>query len=149
MKVILLQDVKGLGKKGDVVNSKDGYARNFLFPRNLAVEATSSNLKELKDKKESQKFKEEEDLKEAKALAEKISNVKVEIKTKVGDNGKLFGSITTKDIAEQLQKQHNIKVDKRKIDIEGGNIKTAGTTIAEVKVCPSVLAKLKIHVTEQ
>ena len=149
MKVILLKDVKGLGKKGDVVNSKDGYARNFLFPRKLAEEANTANLKELNEKKGSDKLKKEQELKEAKELAKKISNTKVVIKTKAGENGRLFGSITSKDICEILEKEHDIKIDKRKIIIDGGNIKSMGTTIAEVKVYPSVTSELKIQVTEE
>ena len=149
MKVILLKDVKGLGKKGEVVNAKDGHARNFLLPRGLAEEANSSNMKELKEKEKSDKLKKEQELKEAKELAKKLSEVKVVIKTKAGENGRLFGSITTKDIGEILEKEHDIVVDRRKIEIDGGNIKSMGTTIADVKVYPSVSAKLKIQVTEE
>ena len=149
MKVILLQDVKDLGKKGELVESKDGYARNFLFPRKLAEEANNSNMKEMNEKKQSKKLKKEQDLEEAKELAKKIEDTKVIIKTKSGDGGRLFGSITTKDIAEILKDEHDIEVDKRKIEIDGGNIKTMGSTQAEVKVYPSVVAKFKIQVTEQ
>ncbi len=149
MKVILLKDVKDLGKKGELVESKDGYARNFLFPRKLAEEANSSNMKEMNEKEESKKLKKQQELEEAKAIAEKINAVKVVIKTKSGENGKLFGSITTKDIAEILKDKHDIDIDKRKIDIDGGNIKTMGTTSADVKVYPKVTAKFKIQVTEE
>lgn len=149
MKVILLKDVKGIGKAGELVNAKDGYARNFLFPKGLAKEANEASLKELKDKSESDKFREAEEKKAAEVLAKQISETEVVITTKVGENNKLFGSITSKDIAEILEKDHGIKVDKRKIDIDGGNIKTAGTTFAEVKVYPSIAGKLKISVKEQ
>ncbi|MGF7059223.1 50S ribosomal protein L9 [Brassicibacter mesophilus] len=149
MKVILLQDVKGLGKKGEVVNAKDGYARNFLFPKNLATEATQGNVKVLEEQRTAKKIRQEEELAKAKELAEKISKFTVEIKSKSGENGKLFGSITTKEIADQLNKQHKIKIDKRKIEVDGGNIKTIGTTMAEVKVYPNVSAKLKVHVSEE
>ncbi len=149
MKVILLQDVKGLGKKGEVVNAKDGYARNFLFPKNLAKEATEGNVKVLEEQKTAKKIKQQEELGKAKELAEKISELTVELKGKSGENGKLFGSITTKDVAEALKKQHKIDIDKRKMDIEGGNIKNIGTTIVEVKVYPNVSAKLKVKVTEE
>lgn len=149
MKVILLQDVKGLGKKGEVVNAKDGYARNFLFPKNLATEATQGNVKVLEEQRTAKKIRQEEELARAKELAEKISKFTVEIKSKSGENGKLFGSITTKEIADQLNKQHKIKIDKRKIEVDGGNIKTIGTTMAEVKVYPNVSAKLKVHVSEE
>lgn len=148
MKVILLQDVKGLGKKGDVVNAKDGYARNFLFPKNLAKEATEGNMKVLEEQKTAKKLRQQEELAKAKELAAKISELTVELKGKSGDNGKLFGSITTKDISEALKKQHNISIDKRKIDIEGGNIKTIGVTNVEIKVYPNVTAELKVKVVE-
>lgn len=149
MKVILLQDVKGLGKKGEVVNAKDGYARNFLFPKNLAKEATQGNVKVLEEQKTAKKIKQEEELAKAKALAEKISELIVELKGKAGENGKLFGSITTKDVSTALKKQHKIDIDKRKMDIEGGNIKSLGVTIVEVKVYPNVSAKLKVKVVEE
>ena len=147
MQVILLQDVKGLGKKGDVVKAKDGYARNFLFPKGLAKEATQGNVKVLEEQKTAKKIKKQEELEEAKKLAEKISALTVKIISKAGDNGKLFGSITSKDIADELNKQHKIKVDKRKINIDG-NIKSLGTTTAEIKVYPQVTAKLKVDVVE-
>lgn len=149
MKVILLKDVKELGKKGELVEAKDGYARNFLFPRKLAEEANNSNMKELEEKVKSEKLKKKNELADAKALAKKIEETKIVIKTKSGDGGRLFGSITTKDIAEILMNEHNIEIDKRKIDIDGGNIKVMGSTQAEVKVYPSVVAKLKIQVTEE
>ena len=149
MKVILLKDVKELGKKGELVEAKDGYARNFLFPRKLAEEVNNSNMKELEEKNESKKLKKKKELESAKELAKKIEETKVVIKTKSGDGGRLFGSITTKDIAEILKSEHGIEIDKRKIEIDGGNIKTMGSTQAEVKVYPSVSAKLKIQVTEE
>lgn len=149
MKVILLKDVKELGKKGELVEAKDGYARNFLFPRKLAEEANNSNMKEMEEKKESNKLKKEQELNNAKELSKKIEETKVVIKTKSGEGGRLFGSITTKDIAEILKNEYNIEIDKRKIEIDGGNIKTMGSTSAEVKVYPSVVAKLKIQVTEE
>lgn len=149
MKVILLKDVKDLGKKGEMVESKDGYARNFLFPRKLAEEVNSTNMKEMKEKKESKKLRKEQEVEEAKELAKKIEDTKVVIKTKSGEGGRLFGSITTKDVAEILKEEHGIEVDKRKIEIDGGNIKTMGTAQAEVKVYPAISAKFKIQVTEE
>lgn len=148
MKVILISDVKGLGKKGEVVNAKDGYARNFLIPKGLAKEATQGNLKVLNEQKTAKQRKAEEELKKARELAEKISKLTVEIQGKAGENGKLFGSITTNDISNSLKKQHNIKIDKRKIELDGGNIKSLGTTIAKVKIYPDVVAKLKVKVVE-
>lgn len=148
MKVILLQDVKSVGKKGDVINAKDGYARNFLFPKKLAKEATEGNIKVLEEQKTSKKLKQDEELKQAKALGEKISNLTVKIVSKAGDNGKLFGSITSKDIANELNKQHKINIDKRKINMDG-TIKTLGTTTVEVKVYPKVSGSLKVEVVEK
>lgn len=148
MKVILLQDVKSVGKKGDVINAKDGYARNFLFPKKLAKEATEGNIKVLEEQKTSKKLKQDQELKQAKELAEKISNLTVKIVSKAGDNGKLFGSITSKDIADELNKQHKINVDKRKISMDG-TIKTLGTTSVEVKVYPKVSSSLKVEVVEK
>lgn len=148
MKVILLDDVKGLGKKGDLVNAKDGYARNFLFPKNLAIEATEGNLKALKEKKKSEAIKKEEEYKKALELKKKLDESTVEIKGKAGDGGRLFGSITSKDIAEALQKQYKVKIDKRKIVLDE-NIKTIGTTIVDVKIYPEVVAKLRVKVVEE
>ncbi|KGG79574.1 50S ribosomal protein L9 [Caloranaerobacter azorensis H53214] len=147
MKVILLKDVKGLGKKGSVVNVKDGYARNFLLPRGAAKEATEGNLKVLKEQQKAKEIKQKEELEKAKKLAEKISNITVKIQSKAGVNGKLFGSITSKDIADALNKQHKIKIDKKKIVLEE-NIRTLGTTVVDVKVYPSVVAKLRVEVSE-
>lgn len=148
MNVILLQDVKGLGKKGDVIKAKDGYARNFLFPKGLAKEATSGNVKVLEEQKTAKKLKEQEELNDAKKLAEKISEMTVTIKSKAGENGKLFGSITTKDIAEALNKQHKIKIDKRKMDLDD-NIKSLGVTSVGVKVYPGVTTEFKVNVIEE
>ncbi|QIB27905.1 50S ribosomal protein L9 [Caloranaerobacter azorensis] len=147
MKVILLKDVKGLGKKGSVVNVKDGYARNFLLPRGAAKEATEGNLKVLKEQQKAKEIKQKEELEKAKKLAKKISNITVKIQSKAGVNGKLFGSITSKDIADALNKQHKIKIDKKKIVLEE-NIRTLGTTVVDVKVYPSVVAKLRVEVSE-
>lgn len=145
MKVILLKDVKGTGKKGDVVNVSDGHARNFLVPRGLAKEATEGNVSKLKHQQASQKKREEEELAEAKALANKISNLILKFKSKAGDGGKLFGSITSKDIATELKKKHKITVDKRKINLDNP-IKDLGARYVEIKVYPEVTAKLKIEV---
>lgn len=145
MKVILKADVKGVGKKGEVINVSDGYARNFLFPKKIADEATPGNLKthELIKAKEA-KMKAEE-LAAAKELAKKIEELTVNVKVKTGDNGKVFGSVTAKDIAEALEAQHNIKVDKKKVDIKDA-IKTVGVYTVEVKVYPEVVGKLKVSI---
>ncbi|MDO5707622.1 MAG: 50S ribosomal protein L9 [Andreesenia angusta] len=148
MKVILLKDIKNVGKKGEVIDAKDGYARNFLLPRKFAVEANQANLKKLKDKKESQEFREEEEKKEAESIAKKLESVELIFKTKVGENGKLFGSVTTKDIASELESKHDIEVDKRKIELEGGQIKDLGVTKAQIKLYPGVVGELKVKVEE-
>lgn len=146
MKVILKADVKGVGKKGEVINASDGYARNFLFPKKLAEEATPGNLKthELIKAKEA-KLKAEE-LAAAKALAEKIGTLTVNLKVKTGDSGKVFGSVTSKDIAEGLEAEHGIKVDKKKVDIKE-SIKTTGVYTVDVKVYPEVVGKLKVSIS--
>lgn len=148
MKVILLKDVKSVGKKGEVINAKDGYARNFLLPRNLAVEANQANLSKLQDQKSSQDFKEEEEKKAAEETAKKIEKIDINFDAKVGENGKLFGSITTMDIADFLKEKHGIEVDKRKIDIDGGQIKDLGTTKATIKLHPKVSTEVKVTVKE-
>lgn len=148
MKVILLKDVKGLGKEGELVNAKDGYARNFLIPRKLAVEATDANLKKWEEDMARKRQKQQEEYERAIKLKEKIEDVSIEIKSKAGEGGKLFGSITSKDIAEALKKQHKIDVDKKKIDMKN-NIKTLGTTTVEIKVYPEITATLKVNVVEE
>ncbi len=148
MKVILLEDVKGLGKKGDVVNAKDGYARNFLLPKGLAKEATEGNVKVLQEQKTAKKKRKEEELQQAKSLAEKLSKLTVEIESTAGENGKLFGSITTKDIAQALQSQYKIKIDRRKIEMDN-NIKDLGITEVKAKVYANVTATFKVNVKEK
>ncbi len=148
MKVILSEDVKGKGKKGEIINVSDGYARNFLFPKGLAVEATKANVTQAKDQQAAKERRKTQELEEAKALAEKINECTITIKAKAGENGKLFGSITSKEIAQILQKQHNIKIDKRKINLDDA-IKTLGTIKAQVKVYPEVTAQLTVVVKEE
>ncbi|KMT21784.1 50S ribosomal protein L9 [Clostridium cylindrosporum] len=146
MKVILKADVKGSGKKGEVINTSDGYARNFLFPKGLAIEATPGNIKSLELIKAKEAKLKAEELAEAKALAEKIGELTVSLKVKTGDNGKVFGSVTAKDVAEALESQHGIKVEKKKVDIKEA-IKTTGVYTAEVKVYPEVVGKLKVSIS--
>ncbi|HHY82229.1 MAG TPA: 50S ribosomal protein L9 [Clostridiales bacterium] len=148
MKVILLQDVKGHGKKGDVVNASDGYARNYLIPNKLAIEATSKNLADLMNKKAAESKRKETELEEAKKLAEKISGLEVVVKAKCGENGKLFGSVTNKEIAETLKSRHNINIDKKKI-VLSEPIRSLGSFQLEVKVYPEVSAKLNVKVEEE
>lgn len=148
MKVILNQDVKGQGKKGQLVEVSDGYARNFLLPKKLAKEATKENINVMQGKKESEEYRLKVALEEAQATAKKISEISVKLTAKAGENGKLFGSITSKDVAEALTMQHHIKLDKKKFVLPDG-IKTLGTTEVEIKVYTGVSAKLKVIVENQ
>ena len=148
MKLILLKDVKGLGKEGDLVDAKAGYARNYLFPKKLAIEATPSNLSRWKTKKKEAEAREKEERREALKLKEKIESLNLELKGKAGEGGKLFGSITSKDISDALKAQHNIDIDRKKIELKD-NIKALGTTQVEVKVYPEISAKLTIKVNEE
>lgn len=145
MKVILNQDVKGQGKKGDLVEVSDGYARNFLLPKNLAIPATKENINVLKGQQESREYRHQKELEEAQQTAKKIEEIKVTLKAKAGDNGKLFGSVTSKDVAEALTNEHHIKIDKKKFVLPDG-IKSLGTTVVDIKVYPGVSAKLKVVV---
>lgn len=145
MRVILQEDIKGLGKKGDVVNVKDGYARNFLLPKKLAVEATETNINILNLKKEAEQAKKEKEIGEAKDLANKISHVVITIKAKAGEQGKLFGSITSKDIVEALKSQHNISLDKKQI-LLNDPLKTLGTKEIDVKIYEGITSKLKVRI---
>lgn len=145
MKVILNQDVKGQGKKGDLIEVSDGYARNFLLPKNLAIPATKENINVLKGQQESREYRQQKELEEAQETAKKINEINVVLKAKAGDNGKLFGSITSKDVSEALTSQHHIKIDKKKFVLPEG-IKSLGTTQVDIKVHPGVVAKLKVNV---
>ncbi len=148
MKVILLQDVKGYGKKGDVVNASDGFARNYLFPKKLAVEATEKNLRELKNKQAAEAKRRQQEFEEAQKLADAISKAEVVVKAKSGEGGKLFGSITNKEIADALKKDHNIDLDRKKIVLQEP-IRSLGNFELDVKVYPEVSAKLKVRVEEE
>ena len=146
MKVILQADVKGTGKKGQVYEVADGYARNFLFPKKLAIEATTGNIQDISHKKaveDRRKVKEKEDALE---LAGKLNALQIEVKTKTGEGGRLFGSVTSKEIADALKKQHGFEVDKRKLDLKEP-IKGLGSYEVHVKVHPEVSAKLQVHVS--
>ncbi len=145
MKVVLLQDVKALGKKDDIVTVNDGYARNFLLPRKLGVEATAANLNNLKQQQANAAFQAAEQLKAAQELASKIGSVKLEMPVKVGGNGKLFGALSSKEIADAMKQQFGIEVDKKKIILDEP-IKEVGERIIEVKLHKDVLAKLALNV---
>ena len=146
MKVILNQDIKGQGKKGQLVEVSDGYARNFLLPKKLAKEATSQNINIMHGQQESEAYKKQMALEDAQALCEKLKNMKVEIKAKAGENGKLFGSVTSKEITDELLKQYHVKLDKKKLVLPDG-IKTLGTTNVDVKLHPGVTGQIIVSVS--
>lgn len=148
MKVILNQDIKGQGKKGQLVEVSDGYARNYLLPKKLASEANNTNINILNGKNESEAYRKQVALEDAIAQKEKMEQIEVKISAKAGENGKLFGSITSKDVAEALTMQHHIKIDKKKFVMPDG-IKLLGTTNVEVKIHPGVVGNLKVTVTQQ
>lgn len=148
MKVILKQDIKGVGKKDQIINAADGYARNFLFPKGLAVPADSGNMNNLKAKNESVAYKKGEDLKEAKKIAERMKTITVKIAVKAGENGRLFGAVTSKEIAEALKKDFDITVDKKKILLTE-SIKVAGATKVDIKLNEGVLANVQVLVVPE
>ena len=145
MKVILLENVKGVGKKDEIINANDGYARNFLLPKKLAVEANNQNLAKLKSKQESTEHRKMTEKQEAEELAKKLEKIILKIQVKAGENGKIFGGVTAKEIADRLQSQHNFKVDKKKIDLKE-TIKQTGMFTIDLKLYEGVNAKLKIHI---
>lgn len=148
MKVILNQDIKGQGKKGQLIEVSDGYARNYLLPKKLASEANNTNINILNGKNESEAYRKQVALDEANAQKEKMEKIEVRLSAKAGENGKLFGSITSKDVADALTMQHHIKIDKKKFVMPDG-IKVLGTTNVEVKIHPGVVGTLKVTVTGQ
>lgn len=145
MKVILKEDIKGVGKKDQIINANDGYARNFLFPKNLAVPADKGNLTNLQSKKTSEEHRKELERDKAKETAKKIEGILLKLPVKSGENGKVFGSITAKEIAENLEKQYKIIVDKKKINLQEP-IKNLGIFNIEIKLYDRVNAKLKVNV---
>ena len=145
MKVILLSDIKGVGKKDQIINANDGYARNYLFPKKLAVEATTGNLGNLKAKQESNQYRKDMQKEEAIKLSDKLKNITLTIKVKAGENGKIFGGVTAKEIAENLKTQYNIEVDKKKINLSE-TIKVTGTRTVDIKLYEGVIGKLKVEV---
>ena len=148
MKVILLQDVKSLGKKGEIVNVNDGYARNFILPKKMGVEATGKNLNDLKLQKNNEKKMAQEHLDNAKALAAKLEAGKVELAIKVGEGGRAFGSVSSKEIAAAVKEQMGLDVDKKKIQLKEP-IKSLGVHNVSVKLHPEVTAELKVAVKEK
>ncbi len=148
MKVILKADIKGVGKKDEVINASDGYARNFLFPKNLAVEANSENMNKLKAKQNSLKFQKNQEKEEAIKIADKLKRISLRIKVKAGENGKIFGGVSTKEISKELEIQHGISIDKKKIDLKE-TIKTLGVHNVEVKLFEGVTGNLKVDVISE
>ena len=145
MKVILLDNIKGVGKKDEIINASDGYARNFLLPKKLAVEANAENLSKLNNKKEAASYKKDVEKQNAEELAKKIKGIMLKIKVKSGENGKIFGGVTAKEISENLKTQYNFDVDKKKIDLKE-TIKTLGEFYVPIKLFEGVVANLKVEV---
>lgn len=148
MKVILLEDVKSLGKKGEIVNVSDGYARNMILPKKLGVEATSKNLNDLKLQNQHEEKVAKENLEAAKAFAKELENITVTVTIKTGEGGRVFGSVSAKEIAEAAKKQLNLDIDKKKLQMESP-IKSLGYTNVPLRLHPKVTAQLKVHVKEQ
>lgn len=148
MQIILTSDVKSLGKKGELVNVSDGYARNFILPKKLGMEATPKNLNDLKLQKAAEEKKQKEILEEAKELAKKLETIAIELKIKTGEGGRTFGSISSKEIAAELISKHSIDIDKKKL-VLADPIKTLGTHTVAAKLHPQVTAEIKVKVSEQ
>lgn len=145
MKIILKENIKGVGKKDEVINASDGYARNYLFPKKLAVEANAENMSKLNAKKASENRKKELEKEEAKEIAKKLKAIIVNIKVKAGENGKIFGGVTSKEIADNLEKQFKIKIDKKKIDLKE-NIKNIGTFKIDIKLYEGIIGEVKVNI---
>jgi len=148
MKVILLKDVKPLGKSGEIVDVKDGYARNALFPKGLALEATNKNLNDLKMKKKSEAKKAQDDLESAQIVSDMLAGGQIELSIKVGEQGRAFGSVSSKEISDAVKEQLQIDIDKKKIQLKE-TIKTLGEHIVPIKLHSKVTAELKVIVVEE
>ena len=147
MKVILLEDVKNVGKKGELVNASEGYAKNFLLPRKLAVEATKANLNDFELKKKADAKRKQQELEEAQALAKQLEEITVKVFVKTGENGKLFGSVTNKEVAQALEEQTGLQIDKKKI-VLNEPFKMVGSRHVIVKLHPKVNAELNVEIAE-
>ena len=145
MKVILLSDIKGVGKKDQVIEASDGYARNFLFPKKLAVEANSTNMNNLKAKQESNQYRKDVEKQEAKKIAEKLKGIMLKVRVKAGENGKIFGGVSAKEVSDLLKEEYKIEVDKKKIELKE-TIKTLGVRTLTIKLYEGVIGNLKIDV---
>ncbi len=148
MKVILLTDIKGVGRKDQVINASDGYARNFLFPKNMAVEANKENMAKLKSREQSKQYKKDQDKEKAKQLADQLSKIMIKIKVKVGESGKIFGGVSSKEIVEVLRREHNIEIDKKKVELKEA-IKVLGITIVKIRLYEGIYGKLKVDVISE
>ncbi len=148
MKVILLSDIKGVGKKDQVIEASDGYARNFLFPKNLAVEANNANMSKLKAKQESKQFRKDNEKREAEELARKLKGIMLKIRVKAGENGKIFGGVTSKEISEGLKRDYNIEIDKKKINLTD-TVKTLGTILVDIRLYEGVIGNLKVDIISE
>ncbi|MBR3324564.1 MAG: 50S ribosomal protein L9 [Clostridia bacterium] len=144
MKVILLENIKGVGKKDDIINANDGYARNFLIPQKKAIEATPGNLSRLKSKQDSKAHQKELEKNEAEKIKDLLTKITLEIKVKAGENGKIFGGVTAKEISSQLKEQFNIEIDKKKIELKE-TIKTLGVFNVNVKLFEGIIGTLKVQ----
>ena len=148
MKVILLDNIKGVGKKDDVIDASDGYARNYLLPRKLAVEANAENMSKLNNKKEASNYKKDMEKQSAEETAKKLKGILLKIKVKAGENGKIFGGVTAKEISDNLKNQYQIEIDKKKIELKE-QIKTLGSFSVTIRLYEGVTAILKIEVLSQ
>ena len=148
MKVILLDNIKGVGKKDEVINAADGYARNYLLPKKLAVEANAENMSKLNNKKEAASYKKDVEKKSAEELAKKIKGIMLKIRVKAGENGKIFGGVTSKEISDNLKSQYNFNIDKKKIELKE-TIKTLGSFNVPIKLFEGVVAQLKVEVISE
>jgi len=147
MQVILLEDVKGIGKKGQIVNASDGHAMNFLLPRKLAAEATKENLAKLEGQKKQAENKLNKEIAAAQAIADKLKDAKIKIPVKVGDGGKMFGSISNKEVAEAVQQQAGVAIDKKKYNVQ--SVKTVGEHIAQINLHPQVKVSLTFELVKE
>lgn len=145
VKVILKTDIKGVGKKDEIINASDGYARNFLFPKKLAVEANNENISKWKAKQQSAQYQKQQEKEEAMKIADKLSKISIRIQVKAGENGKIFGGVSSKEISELLEKQYQIRVDKKKIDLKEP-IKTLGIRTVEIKLFEGIIGKVKVDI---
>lgn len=148
MKVIFIKDLKGQGKVGEEKNISDGYAKNFLIPKGYAIEATNANINDYKGKKDSENYKKQQEIEKAEDLKAKLSKITLKINAKSGDNGKLFGSITSKELAEKIKEQFALEIDKKKIILPDG-IKTVGTHNVEIKLHPGIVGSLMVNVLSE